>query len=193
MSDERPPGEWLTRAAETIGVDYPNRMVELIVMPYNERAMVPFRGRVVAEEIAPGAFDGIEKRANRVRVNRDHDVRRTVGRAVAFYPARPEGLVGRVKISRTELGDETLELAHDGNLDASAAFLPMGDATQWLDRNTVRYSKCWLGHIALTPEPAYEGARVLAVRHTEPPGEPPATPNLDRVRAWILEDRYSQI
>src|SRR5262245_32503017 len=98
MSDEqRPPGEWFYRDAVTLGVDYPERTIDLIVMPYGEVAVVPFQGRMIREEIAPGAFDGIEKRANRVRVNRDHDRARTVGRAVAFYPKRDEGLVGKVK------------------------------------------------------------------------------------------------
>ena len=34
---------------------------------------VRIRGRMVSEIVRRGAFDGIEKRANRIRVNRDHD------------------------------------------------------------------------------------------------------------------------
>jgi len=33
---------------------------------------------------------------------------RTVGRALAFHPREPEGLVAELQIARTELGDETL-------------------------------------------------------------------------------------
>ena len=71
------------------------------------------------ESIAQGAFDGIERRANRVRVNRDHELQRTVGRAVTFHPSREDGLVAELKIAKTELGDETLQLADEGILDAS--------------------------------------------------------------------------
>jgi hypothetical protein len=50
----------------------------------------------------------------------------------------------------------------------------------------------------LTPEPVYEHAKVLAVRHNASGGlteasEPEGTPNLDVVRGWLLEDRISRI
>jgi HK97 family phage prohead protease len=189
----RPAGEWMLRDARTVAVNYPERTIDLIVMPYDEEALVPYGDRMVYEQIAPGAFAGIQKRANRIRVNRDHKLERTVGRALSFDPDHPDGLFGRIRISRTELGEETLELANDGNLDASAGFLPMPDGIHWIERSRrVRYTKCWLGHIALTPEPAYDGARVLAVRSQQEPPRTP-TPNLDRVRADILEARYSRI
>jgi HK97 family phage prohead protease len=195
VSEERPPqGELEIRAAELLGVSFPERTIELIVMPYERETMVAHRGRMVTEICARGAFDGIERRANRIRVNRDHDVTRTVGRAVALHPSREEGLVAEVRIARTELGEETLTLADEGILDASAGFLPMPGGENWVGRTRRRFTKLWLGHIAMTPDPAYEGARVLAVRHAE--GAAPAasaTPNLDRVRAMLLEDRYASI
>ena len=182
------------RAAEQIGVNYPERTIELIVMPYEKETVVAHQGRMVTEVCARGAFNGIERRANRVRVNRDHDVKRTCGRAVAFYPERPEGLVAKVRIAQTELGDETLTLADEDMLDASAGFLPMAGGEQWLTRAKCRLTKCWLGHIAMTPDPAYETAKVLAVRHTDPPAEEiAATPNLDLLRQWDLEDRYPEL
>jgi HK97 family phage prohead protease len=196
--DARPvAGEWLYRTAQQIGVNFSERTIDLVVMPYDEEALVHYNGRMVYERVAPGSFDGIEKRANRVRVNRDHDLRRTVGRALSFHPEDPRGLIATVKISRTPLGDETLELANDESLDASAGFAPMPGGTHWADRDHVQYSRCWLGHVAMTPEPAYEGAQVLAVRSADEPAPPAAvkvaTPNLDIVRGWILERRYAQI
>jgi len=191
MSDEteRPAGELRIRAAELVGVSFPDRTIELIVIPYDTEAIVPYNGRMVRETVAPGAFDGIERRANRIRVNRDHQLARTVGRALSLHPSRQEGLVARVRISQTELGDETLRLADDGCLDASAGFLPMAGGEQWSDqRRRVRITKAWLGHIGLTPEPAYEDARVLAVRSA---GEVTGTPNLDIVRSWRLADRVA--
>jgi HK97 family phage prohead protease len=193
MSD-RPPGELRYRQATQLGVSFPDRTIELVVMPYDTETIVEHQGRMVFEVISRGAFDGIERRANRVRVNRDHDLTRTVGRAVAFHPSRDEGLVAEIRIARTALGDETLQLADEEILDASAGFLPMPGGERWEERNRVRMTKCWLGHIAMTPDPAYESARVLAVRNNER-AEVVAvsTPNLDMVRGWLLEDAYRRL
>lgn len=188
--DERPAGDLWIRAAQLVDVSFAERTIELIVIPYETPTLVGYQGRMVHESISRGAFDGIERRANRVRVNREHERLQTIGRAVAFHPACEEGLVSEVKIAKTPLGDETLELAADGCLDASAGFMPMPGGMQWLDRSAYQVNKAWLGHIAMTAEPAYEDARVLAVRSV---GDQvaSATPNLDTVRGWLLEDRVA--
>lgn len=183
----RPDGDLWHRVAEVVGVSFPKRTLDLIVIPYETETLVGYEGRMVREIISRGAFDGIERRANRVRVNRDHKLERTVGRAVAFHPSREDGLVAEVRIAKTDLGDETLALAQDECLDASAGFLPMRDGMTWETRNSYRISKGWLGHIALTPEPAYEDAKVLAVRSAER-AERTGTPNLDEVRSWRRSD-----
>jgi HK97 family phage prohead protease len=193
---EQPQGELRFRAARQIGVSFPKRTIELVVMPYETEALVPWEGRMVTEIISRGAFDGVERRPNRIRVNRDHQAERTVGRALALYPSRDEGLVAEVRIAQTALGDETLALADEEILDASAGYLPiMPGGETWETRNRVRVVKAWLGHIALTPDPAYETARVLAVRHAEPPLPPERvpTPNLDVVRAWRLSEEYDSL
>src|SRR5262245_39283525 len=163
-SSSRPDGELRFRTATQLGVDFPKRTIELVVTPYEEEAIVQYKGRTVTEVFSRGAYDGLERRANRIRVNRDHDLARTVGRALAFHPSRREGLVAELRIARTELGEETLTLADEGILDASAGYLPMPGGEEWDGKTRVRITKAWLGHIALTPDPAYEGARVLAVR-----------------------------
>jgi len=185
-------GELRFRAAQQVAVSFPDRTIELIVTPWESPALVPFQGRMVTEIFSRGAYDGIERRANRVRVNRDHNLERTVGRAVAFHPSRAEGLVAQIRIAQTDLGDETLALADDECLDASAGYLPMPDGEVWEARDRVRVRKAWLGHIALTPEPAYETARVLAVRSAER-ASPAATPNLDEVMGWRLQARYRDL
>jgi HK97 family phage prohead protease len=197
MTEMQPAGQLEYRTATQVGVNYAKRLVELIVMPYETEPVVEHRGRMVREIISRGAFDGIERRANRVRVNRDHDVTRTVGRALTFFPSRDEGLVAELRIAQTELGDETLALADEGILDASAGFMPMPDGETWPDRNLRRVDKAWLAHIAMTPDPAYETARVLSVRSHAPTdaqeGIHVATPNLDRIRADVLNDMYSRL
>jgi hypothetical protein len=57
---------------------------------------------------------------------------------------------------------ENLELAKDDCLSASAGFRCLEE--RWQGRDTRLVVKGWLDHIALTPEPAYETADVLAVR-----------------------------
>ncbi len=185
---------------ELLDVSFPERTIELIVTPYERETLVPFEGRLVTEVFSRGAYDGIERRANRIRANRDHLRERTVGRAVSLHPSRDEGLVAVLKIAKTDLGDETLALAADECLDASAGYLPMPGGEKWETRNRVRVTKAWLGHIALTPEPAYEEARVLAVRSGDPvaAAAASATPNrelleLEALRAQLAEidRRYS--
>ena len=183
---EQPSGELWHRAAELVAVRHADRIIELIVIPYEREAVVPWEGRMCTEVISRGSFDGIERRANRIRANREHRRELTFGRAVALHPSHPEGLIAEIKVARTPLGEETLELAEDGCLDASAAFLPFPGGMVWEERSRYRVNKAWLGHIAMTPEPAYEDAEVLAVRsHDRPPAS--KTPNLDQVRAWRLE------
>ncbi len=190
------------RAAQLGEVSFPKRQIELIVMPYETPTLVSYDNRVITEIVSRGAYDGIEERNNSVRVNRDHDVSRTCGRAVRFHPSRDEGLIAELYMARTTLGEETLTLADDGMLDASAGFRLLLDkqgrvvanAEVWETRNQRRLNKLYLGHIALTPEPAYETANVLAVRGTD---NPPAvdrvdTPNLDTVKGWLLNDRYER-
>jgi len=191
---------WEYRASELVDVSFPKRQIELIVMPYEQEALVPYGGRVVTEICSRGAYDGIEARNGRVRVNRDHDVTRTVGRAVTLHPSRTEGLVAVIYVSRVPLGEETLELAGDGVLDASAGFRLKLDkagrvepnAETWETRTRRRLNKLYLGHIALTPEPAYESANVLAVRQAEPVA-PAGAPNREKLRMLEWEEAYAQI
>jgi HK97 family phage prohead protease len=191
---DQPAGQLRYRTIETFEVDYPNRTIELIVTPYEQEAIVPFDGRLVTEVFSAGAYAGIERRANRIRVNRDHDVKRTVGRAVALHPSRDVGLVAEIRIAKTDLGDETLALADEGILDASAGYLPMANGEIWETRNRVRIVKAWLGHIAMTPDPAYQNANVLAVRHNDVGQvDATATPNLDVVRGWLIDDNVRKL
>lgn len=185
------------RSARTVDVRFPERIITIVCVPYDEETAVWHKGKWIAESFAPGSFDGVERRANRVKVNREHNILDTIGRAVAFHPSRSEGLVADLKIGRTQLADESLELASEGALDASVAFAPMPGHEHWTENRTKRrFTKAFLGHVALTADPAYEGAQVLAVRSV--PGSldvveapRPATPNLDMVLAERALRDYS--
>lgn len=176
------------RAATVVGVNFSQRLVEMVAVPFEEEAVVEYRGEMWRESFMRGAFDGIEKRPNRVRANRNHDKTRTVGKAVTFWPSRDEGLVAEVRIAPTPLGDETLTLAEEDMLSVSAGFGVRG-SDQVLDRPFRRIKRAFLDHLAFVESPAYDGARVLAVRGAEDPATAAdlpklITPNLDEVLAW---------
>jgi len=191
-AEDRPRAPVEFRRSEISSVSFAERIIELIVVPYEQETVVEYptgSGRLIIESVERGSFDGIERRPGRVKVNRDHDVTRSVGLARAIHPSRSEGLVAEVYISRTPLGDETLQLADDGVLGASmgAAMRP-GDQ-RWTDnRSRRRILKAFLDHIGLVPNPAYLGSEVLSVRSDmDAPAElyqPPATPHLDEALAF---------
>ena len=66
--------------------------------------------------------------------------------------------MAELHIARTPLGDETLGLAADQALEASVGFAVMAGGEQWLEQRTRRrLTRCFLDHIAMVPEGAYEG------------------------------------
>ena len=183
------------RTAQLGEIRFADRIIELVVAPYESEAEVPYAGRMIREVFARGAFGNIDPTRRRITANRDHDFSRSIGKAVGIRD-EDSGLVAEIKISPTLLGDETLQLADDGILDASAGFRISADGETWLQRRTLRrLTKVWLHHVALTPDPAYVDARVLAVRTPSPPPAVPAgsTPFLDQVRAWRLADESARL
>jgi phage head maturation protease len=90
-----------------------------------------------------------------------------VGKVISLSHNDLRGLIAEVKIARTPRGDETLQLASEGMLSASAGFGVYRNGEK-LDRfnNTRRIIHGWLDHVSMVMRPAYEGAEVLAVRST---------------------------
>ena len=188
------------RRASTMEVRFPERQIDLVAVPYDEPAEVIVRGRMVTESFAPGAFEGVQMRARQFVVNRAHDYERPLGKVRRFRPRDERGLVAEIEVARIGAGDEALELAAEGLLGASVGYgIIPPDGEIWSDQGrTRRIVKAWLDHIALTGEPAFAGAQVLAVRNRDEAeatvaSATTATPNLDQVRAWRLEERYSRL
>ena len=72
--------------------------------------------------------------------------------------------------------------------------MPGGE--NWLTRPASRIDKGWLGHIAMVPEPAYEGARVLAVRQKASGAagrEQVADSEPRPFRAWRLQEEFDRL
>ena len=181
------------RESTLIGVNFKQRIIDLIAVPYEEEAVVEYRGELWNEVHSRGAYDGIEDHAGRVRVGRGHGKDRTVGKVVQFQPSRQEGLVSRVRIAPTLLGDETLALADEDMLSPSVGFI-VRRSDQVLDRRSMRrrINRAFLDHLGMVEDAAFRGAKVLAVREglsAQPAaGEPLVTPELD---AYLADDLLS--
>jgi uncharacterized protein len=174
------------RSAAIDDVAFGKREITLIAVPYNEEAFVSdWRPEADRERFAPGSFDGIESRTRHITLNRDHSRERAIGAARAFNTKDAKGLISTFKVSNTPLGDESLQLAADGVLRASISFSARTQDMAAKD-GLMTFYRAFLRHVALTPEPAYEGADVLNVRTGEPMSETP-TPNLDLAAALLRE------
>jgi hypothetical protein len=191
--EEVPAEPILYRSSSVVGVNYAQRLIEFVAAPYDEEAVVMWRGEPWRELFLRGAWDGIEKRPNRVKVNREHEKTRTVGKVVNFWPSREEGLVGTARIAKTPLGDETLALADDECLGASVGYAAPSRYVE-LDKRAQpglrRVKKAFMDHLSFVSDPTWESAAVLSVRGANQP--PPAadlprleTPALDELREWL--------
>jgi len=172
------------RTATVENVDHQERIITVIAAPYEQPAVVEYRGELWSEIFSRTAWNSvIEGAPHRVRVNREHNPNLVCGKAVCFYPDRQEGLVADLRIAKTDLGNDALALAEENCLSASVGFgaLPKD---QRLDRRTMtrRIDRAYLDHIALVQSPAYVGAEVLSVREAPllvPLPSRAPTPDLD--------------
>lgn len=166
--------ETRSAAFQVDGVDFGQRIITVLAMPYEQPTKVPFRQEMWTEVFARSAFNGLEAMTRKIPVTAaldipapEHRGGRLVGKVISSDPYHADGLICEVKISRTEQGDETLALASDEALSTSVGFMvknPRFD--QDLDRytKTRRVNRAFLDHLAFVGQPAYTGTKVLAMR-----------------------------
>jgi uncharacterized protein len=131
------------------------------VMPYNTEARIGS----YTETFRPGAFADAD--ATQVPLLAVHDREQLpIGRALTLTDG-PAGLDAELRVSKTTLGDEVLELIKDGAVGGlSVGFQAIED--RWnATRTRVERIKARLVEISVTSFPAYQDARILAVRHEE--------------------------
>jgi hypothetical protein len=177
------PGPILHRSSSVTGVNFAQRIIEFVAAPYEEEAFVMWRGEPWRELFERGAWDGIEDRPNRVKVNREHEKTRTIGKIVNFWPSRSEGLVGAARIAQTPLGDETLALADDECLGASVAYVAHPGDVELNKRSRPglrRVKRAFMDHLSFVSDPTWDSAAVLSVRAAAL-----ETPALDELREWL--------
>jgi uncharacterized protein len=131
------------------------------VMPYNVEARIGS----FTETFRPGAFADADPTQIPLLAVHDHESL-PIGRATSLTDG-PVGLDAELRVSQTRLGDEVLELVRDGAATGlSVGFTPIEDAWN-ATRSRVERIKAKLVEISITAFPAYQDARILAVRSDE--------------------------
>jgi HK97 family phage prohead protease len=133
-----------------------------IAVPYGRPQFINSR---LTEQIARGAFNAQLRAAHRVPFMRDHGPHggKLIGRATELRDDSA-GLYGEWRISRTPLGDETLELVKDGALSELSVGFYEGQ-NRSLPGGVIERATATLTEVAIVMAGAYgEGAMVASVR-----------------------------
>jgi len=206
MPLNRSPVEIFERSSPAVleDVNFKDRTIDVIAVPWDEEAEVFWRNRYWKEIFERYSLDEAARDKARVPVNRQHDRADTVGRIVVIEPRGHErGALASVKIARTPRGDETLQLASEGMLGASVGYIlrKPSDVMVLTRQGIRRVQRAFLDHLSMVDRPAYKGAETVAVHdlwtpHPEAGKQPLATPVLDEyltdpTLSWA-KDRVSQ-
>jgi HK97 family phage prohead protease len=146
-------------AALELRADGDGRTVVGIAVPYDvEQRISP----TMTEVFRQGVFRDVTRAANRVKLLFQHKSDSPIGRAT-MLEERPGGLYGEFRISKTEAGDEALELIRDGVLsNLSIGFQPLKDEKRNGITNRI---KAHLAEVSLVTFGAYgDAANIVAVR-----------------------------
>jgi HK97 family phage prohead protease len=150
------------------------RTVDVRIVPYGETATVADglggvkRGVAYQEEWLPGVFAHQTNAANRVLANFEHQsgIAGVVGHGLELRDSR-DGFHGSFRLHETADGDKALVLVREGVLGGvSLEARPVKSVRT--AAGVVQRVKAHLSAIALCREPAFAGARVLAVREAAP-------------------------
>ena len=146
-----------------VRADATGRTVTGIVVPFERTARVSDGGPSYDEAFQRGAFSKtIAERGGKVKLLSQHNSRSNpLGRATLLREDAA-GLYGEFSVSRTQAGDEALELIRDGALDSfSVGFAPV--------KHEKRAGVLWRTEVALREAslvtfPAYSDALVSGLR-----------------------------
>ena len=145
--------------AQTFAVDLDGRTIEGMVVPYGavgEKGGMRFR-------FARGSVRWGD--VSRVKLLRDHDVTRPVGKAVSLVDAGA-GVRARFKVAAGASGDEALGLSADGVLDGLSVGVEFGGEDydpDPMNRGVMLVRRADLREVSLTAMPAFDDARVTRV------------------------------
>lgn len=141
------------------------RTIAGIIVPWDRKARVSDGGPSYDEMFRRGSLaKTIHERADRVKFLSQHNSRTNPLGVARVLREDASGAYGEFVVSKTQAGDEALELVRDGALDSfSVGFTPVKHEKR--DGVVVR-TEVRLNEVSLVTFPAYEDARVLAVRNS---------------------------
>lgn len=146
-----------------VRADSTGRTVTGIVVPFDRTARVSDGGPSYDEAFQRGAFaKTIAERGAKVKLLSQHNARTNpLGRATLLREDAA-GLYGEFSVSRTQAGDEALELIRDGALDSfSVGFAPIKHEKR---NGVVWRTEVALREASLVTFPAYSDALVSGLR-----------------------------
>lgn len=142
-------------AAAEFKVDLEKRTIRGLAVPYGQTAQSG--GRMWSFSKGSLTYDDV----SRVKLLDGHDWSRPIGRAVSLDDT-DAGLVATFKVAATPAGDEALLMASD--LVKDGLSIGVGNGGQFDEQDGVLHAvSAPLAHVALTPCPAFDSARVTAV------------------------------
>ena len=146
-----------------VRADSTGRTIAGIFVPWDSPAMVSDGGRPYREQFQCGSLaKTIRERGDRVKFLSQHDSRTNPLGVAKVLREDAAGAYGEFVVSRTQAGDEALELVRDGSLDSfSVGFTPVKHEKR--DGVLVR-TEVALREVSLVTFPAYEDARVAGIR-----------------------------
>jgi HK97 family phage prohead protease len=168
----------ITRAFDTeLEVRESERTITGVAVPYGQRVQIG----TYWEEFAPGAFDITRMIDTPPPLTATHP---RSGNALPIGPRSGNdlpigvtvgmqndqvGLIGTWKISKTELGNDVLELIKDRAIKAlSIGFIPLPGGDRWSpDSSSVVRVKADLDHVAVVRVGAYPGALISSLRASD--------------------------
>ncbi len=158
--------------------DGDGRTVVGIAVPYDVEQRI---GPNLVEVFRKGVFRNVTRAANRVKLLYQHKTDAPIGRAI-MLEERDGGLYGEFRISKTEAGDEALELIRDGVLsNLSVGFQPLEDRKV---NGVINRMKAHLAEVSLVTFGAYgDAANIVAVRQEI------EKPNLASIEAIVAKVR----
>lgn len=140
----------------TFQVDPESRTIAGLAVPYG----VPARKNGRIFQFSQGSLTW--NQVSRVKLLIQHDRSQAVGKAVELED-RPEGLFCKFKVARGPEGDKALALAEDGVYDGLS--IGLTESAQFSNNDGIFHARPGnlLAEISLTPNPAFDEARVSAV------------------------------
>ena len=151
--------------------DGDGRTITGLCAPYGVPTEIHEAGRTYTETLSRGAFTNATADPASIPLTARHprsDDVLPIGVTVALRE-ESDGLHGDWHVSDTMFGSEVLALVRDRAITGlSIGFVPGVD--RWSgDRRTVQRVSASLDHVAVVRVPAYQAARIVAIRGTRPP------------------------